>query len=184
MASLPLHPALVHLPLGLAFLIPVLALGFAWAIWTGRVRSRAWVSIVALQAVLFGAGWLAMSTGEREEERVEQVVPEAVLNQHEAYAEQFLWLTGLTLGLAATVLVSRHHRATRALVSATVVGTLIVAASALRVGHAGGQLVYGHNAASVYATGGSRAAAATDASRETRSVRTHREGDRDDRERR
>ena len=28
MTSLPLHPAIVHLPLGLAFIIPALAVGF------------------------------------------------------------------------------------------------------------------------------------------------------------
>ena len=56
MTSLPLHPAIVHLPLGLAFVIPALAVGFAWALWTGRVRQRAWIAILALQAVLLTAG--------------------------------------------------------------------------------------------------------------------------------
>jgi len=37
MDALPLHPAVVHLPLGLAVLMPLLAAGFAWAAWTGRV---------------------------------------------------------------------------------------------------------------------------------------------------
>ena len=49
--SLPLHPAIVHLPLGLAFVIPALAVGFAWALWKGRTGPRAWVSIVALQGI-------------------------------------------------------------------------------------------------------------------------------------
>ena len=71
MPSLPLHPAIVHLPLGLAFLMPALALGFGWALWTGRIRARAWIAIVALQAVLLGGGLAAMNTGEREEDRVE-----------------------------------------------------------------------------------------------------------------
>ena len=39
MTSLPLHPATVHLPLGLAFVIPLLAIGFLWALWTGRVET-------------------------------------------------------------------------------------------------------------------------------------------------
>ena len=71
MTSLPLHPAIVHLPLGLAFVIPALAVGFAWALWTGRIRQRAsWIAILALQAVLLTAGLAAMNTGEREEDRV------------------------------------------------------------------------------------------------------------------
>ncbi|HKN34337.1 MAG TPA: hypothetical protein VJX16_13950 [Terriglobales bacterium] len=34
----------------------------------------------------------------------------------------------------------------------TVIGTLLVAVAAVRVGHAGGQLVYVHNAATAYAS--------------------------------
>ena len=44
-----------------------------------------------------------MNTGEREEDRVERVVPEAALEQHEEYAEQFVWATGFTLVLAGLV---------------------------------------------------------------------------------
>lgn len=150
MTPLPLHPAIVHLPLGLAFLIPALSIGFAWALWTGRVRPGAWVAIVALQAVLLGAGLVAMNTGEREEARVEVLVPEAAIEQHEAYAEQFVWATGGTLLLATLVLVFRRPAAARALTVVTVAGTLIVAASAIRVGHAGGRLVYEHNAGAAY----------------------------------
>ena len=150
MTSLPLHPAIVHLPLGLAFVIPALAVGFAWALWKGRVRPRAWVSIIALQAVLLGAGVVAMNTGEREEGRVEHVVPEAALEQHEEYAEQFVWATGVTLLVASLVMFVRRPAITHALMLATVAGTFIVAGAAVRVGHAGGQLVYVHNAGAAY----------------------------------
>jgi uncharacterized membrane protein len=149
--SLPLHPAIVHLPLGLAFIMPAVALGFAWALWTGRIRPRAWVTIAALQAVLLGAGLVAMNTGEREEERVESVVPDAALERHEEYAEQFVWATGLTLGLALLVLALPRPGTARALAAGVVVGTCLVAALAIRVGHAGGQLVYVHNAGAAYA---------------------------------
>jgi uncharacterized membrane protein len=150
MSSLPLHPAIVHLPLGLAFIIPLLALGFAWAMWTGRVRPRAWAAVVALQAMLLGGGLIAMNTGEREEERVEAVVPDAALEQHEAAAEQFVWATAATLLLAALVLVAPGGAA-RLLTATTVLATMVVAAAAIRVGHAGGRLVYQHNAGAAYA---------------------------------
>ena len=157
MTSLPLHPAVVHLPLGLAFIIPALAIGFTWALWTGRVRIRAWIVIVALQSLLLGSALVAMNTGEREEDRVEAVVPKAALHQHEEFAEQFAWASALTLLVATSVLVLRHRSAARGLAVATVAGTVIVAASALRVGHAGGQLVYVHNAGSAYAASPDRA---------------------------
>lgn len=158
MTSLPLHPAIVHLPLGLAFVIPALAIGFTWALWTGRVRIRAWIVIVALQSVLLGSALVAMNTGEREEDRVEAVVPKAALHQHEEYAEQFAWASGLTLLAAASVLILRRQTAARSLALVTVAGTIIVAASGLRVGHAGGQLVYVHNAGSAYTAPANRAA--------------------------
>lgn len=151
MTSLPLHPAIVHLPLALAFVMPALAIGFGWALWKGRIRPRGWAAIVALQAVLLGGGLIAMNTGEREEARVERVVPEVALEQHEELAEQFVWATGGTLLLAGLVLMFRQPAITRGLSIATVAGTLVVAASAIRVGHAGGRLVYEHNAGAAYA---------------------------------
>ena len=158
MNSLPLHPAIVHLPLGLAFVMPVLAIGFAWALWKGRARAASWLTIVALQAVLLGAGLVAMNTGEREEDRAERVVPKAALHQHEELAEEFVWAAGGTLLLAALVLVFRRPAASRALATATVLGTIVVTASAVRVGHAGGQLVYKHNAGAAYSAPGQRTA--------------------------
>jgi hypothetical protein len=38
----------------------------------------------------------------------------------------------------------------RALIAATVVGTFLISAAAVRVGHAGGELVYVHNAPAAY----------------------------------
>ena len=155
MTSLPLHPAIVHLPLGLAFVIPALAAGFAWALWTGRVRPRgAWVAVIALQTVLLGGGLVAMNTGEREEERVERIVPDAAIERHEEYAEQFVWAVGLTLVAAVLVTAFRKPALVNAMAAVTVAGSLVVLASAIRVGHAGGQLVYAHNAGAAYGVRG------------------------------
>ncbi len=155
MTSLPLHPAVVHLPLGLALVLPFLAAGFAWALWTGRISTRAWITIVALQAVLLGGGLVAMNTGEHEEDRVESLVPHDAIEQHEELADQFIWATGATLLVGLMVLASgRRQRAARLLASATVIGTLVVAALAVGLGHAGGELVYRHNAGAAYAPAG------------------------------
>ena len=152
MTSVPLHPAIVHIPLGLAFILPALAAGFAWVIWKGHVRPRAWAAVVVLLAILLGAGLVALNTGHKEEDRVEGIVPGAAIATHEAYAEQFLWVTGITLAASALVLLWRRPAPVRVLSSVTVFGTLVVAGAALRVGHAGGQLVYVHNAAAAYAS--------------------------------
>lgn len=151
MGSMPLHPAIVHLPLGLVILMPLVATGFAWALWSGRVRPRAWLAVVALQALLLGSGLVATRTGEAEEERVENVVQESALHAHEELADQFVWAGGLTLMLAGLVLVVGRPGARRTLVASVVAATIVVAVMGLRVGHAGGQLVYVHGAASAYA---------------------------------
>lgn len=151
MNGLPLHPAVVHLPVALAVLMPLIAAGFAWALWTGRVRLRAWTAVVALQALLVAGGLVAMKTGEGEEDRVEPVVPEAAIHLHEEYAEQFIWSAGASLALAALVLAGRKPPVSNVLAGVFVAATLGVAGMALRVGHAGGQLVYVHGAASAYA---------------------------------
>jgi hypothetical protein len=132
--------------------MPALALGFAWALWTGRIRPRAWLALVALQALLLGAGLLAMRTGEHEEDRVERVVPESAISAHEAAAEQFVWATGVTLLAIGLVPFVRRPTAMRLLTAASVAGTVAVGAMAIRVGHAGGQLVYLHNAGAAYAS--------------------------------
>lgn len=152
MNSLPLHPAIVHIPLGLAMLMPLLAAGFAWAIWTGRLGPRAWLAIVALQALLVGSAMIAINTGGAEEERVENVVPESPLHQHEEFAEQFAWAGGAAMVLSALVLLGRSSTVSGPLIAVALLATVAVAALGLRVGHAGGQLVYGHNAASAYAS--------------------------------
>lgn len=151
MNGLPLHPAVVHLPVALAALMPLIAAGFAWALWTGRVRLRAWTAVVALQALLVASGLVAMRTGEGEEDRVEAVVQKAAIHLHEEYAEQFIWSAGASLALAALVMAGRKSPVSNALAGTFVVATLGVAGMALRVGHAGGQLVYVHGAASAYA---------------------------------
>jgi xanthosine utilization system XapX-like protein len=132
-------------------LMPVLAAGVAWAIWTGRTGARAWLAIVALQGLLVGSSLVAINTGSAEEERVEAVVPEHAIHQHEEFAEQFAWASGAACVLSALVLFGRRSAVSHALTATAVAATVAVAALGLRVGHAGGQLVYTHNAAAAYA---------------------------------
>ena len=63
MGSMPLHPAIVHLPLALAILMPLVATGFAWALWTGRMHPRAWLAVVAFQALLLAPAWSRPAPG-------------------------------------------------------------------------------------------------------------------------
>jgi len=153
----PLHPAVVHFPIVLAFLLPIVALAALWRIRRGRATRPVWGIAVATAAALSGSSWLAVETGEADEERVERTVAEAPLESHEEAAQRFLALSGGVLLLAgAGLLPGGLGAAARLATSAGALGLLLAVAL---VGHSGGQLVYRYRAAEAHAQLGSGAGA-------------------------
>lgn len=145
----PLHPAVVHFPIVLTFLLPLVALASLWRIRRGAPAPSAWGIAVATAGMLTASTWLAVETGERDEEAVERAVAEAPLERHEEAAERFLLLSGGVFLLAGAGLVrGRVGAAARLAASAGALG-LVVAGTL--VGHSGGELVYRHGAAAAYA---------------------------------
>lgn len=144
----PLHPAMVHLPIALAVLMPALALLTAVVIRMKVVPPRTWIAVLLLQAALVGSGWMALETGEEQEDRVEHVVAERHIEEHEELAERFQ-----LAGIVALVIVGAGllPGATGGLArGAAVLATLAVLAAGVQVGHSGGELVYRYGAASAY----------------------------------
>ena len=154
MDTLPLHPKLVHLPIALAVLMPLITSGLLVAWWRGWFQKRTWAVAVALQAVLLLSGVLAMSTGEVDEDRVERIVPKNAIHAHEEAGEVFVWGSGLVLVLSFLPLLLRSPRLARITGLATVAGTFVVLGLGYRVGEAGGALVYRHGAGAAFATPG------------------------------
>ncbi len=146
----PLHPAVVHFPIALMFLVPLVALVALWYIRRGVRVSRAWMVPVLFAGALAASAWVALETGEEQEERVERVVPEGVIGGHQEAAETFLILSAALLAVSAVGLVKGRVGATARWV--TTFGAVGVLAAGVRVGHSGGMLVYQHGAASAYAT--------------------------------
>ena len=145
----PLHPAVVHLPIALALVVPLVAAFALLAARTGLVPARGWAFVVLLQALLVGSGWLALETGEREEERVEEVVAERHIEAHEERAERLMLGAAVALVvLGAGLAPGRAGAVARPLGLVLAIG---VAALAADVGHSGGTLVYEHGAGSAYA---------------------------------
>jgi hypothetical protein len=145
----PLHPAVVHFPMVFVVLLPIFAGAALWLIHRGRDARKIWAMPLLLSVALALSAYMALQTGEADEERVEAVVSEAALHEHEEAAERFLVLTGVLVLIAAAGLARGHlGRAARMV---TVLGSLGVAAAGVQVGAAGGELVYRQNAASVYA---------------------------------
>ena len=101
-----------------------------------------------LQVALVGTVWIAAETGEHEEDRVERVVAERHIEEHEEAAERFLALAALVLPLAAAGMLSgRVGTINRAL---TIALSLVALVAAGYTGHSGGELVYRHGAAAAY----------------------------------
>ncbi len=147
----PLHPLLVHFPLALAILLPLvvgLALVAGWRGWLSA--RRVWVGVVLFQLLLLATAILATRTGEAEEDRVEPVVGEAALEVHEETAEVFVIAAGVVLLLALGAWMVPGERLHRSAAALTLVGTLAEAGLAVRTGRAGGELVYVRGAAAAW----------------------------------
>jgi uncharacterized membrane protein len=154
MDQLLFHPRVVHLPIALSILMPLVAGGVLFAWWRGWFRRRVWVVVLLLQAALVGSGALAMNTGAREQERVEQVVAREHIEAHQKAADAFVWAGAAVLLLMAVPLMLPEGRARQAVSMGAFVGTLIVFALGYEVGDAGGRLVYQRGAAQAYVANG------------------------------
>lgn len=144
----PLHPAVVHFPVVIGFLLPLIVGVALWAIHRGAHTRRAWSIPVLATLMLATSAWIAVETGEGQEDRVERVVAKQPLANHSELAETFL---AVSAGLAAVALAGlvggTGGRAARIVTAA---GSIAVAVGATVVGHSGGQLVYRFGAAAAY----------------------------------
>jgi len=147
MDSIFFHPKIVHLPMALAVLMPLVGAGLAVAWWRAWLPARGWVIAVVLQALLVGSSIAALRTGEAEEEVVERVVAESRIEAHEEAAEAFTIAAGVVLGLMVLALGASRTRVGLPVALAATVGTTVVFGLGYQTGQAGGELVYRYGAA-------------------------------------
>lgn len=165
MDTLLFHPKVVHIPMALGVLMPLIAAGLALAWWRGWLPQRGWLVAVGLQAVLLVSGVVSLRTGEEEEERVERVVSERLIEAHEEAAEVFVGGSGAVLALMLAAAALGKKRAGLPLAAVATLGTFVVLGLGYRTGQAGGSLVYQHGAAQAYSTSGQPGAPAAPAPR-------------------
>lgn len=147
-----LHPKLVHFPIALAVLMPLVSAGILFSVWRGWLDRRAWWIAALLQVILVGTSIAALQTGEIDAELVEQVVPERFVETHEEAADLFSWAAAVVLVPFLLAVWIRKASPSRVMATVAVAGTVLVLALGYRVGDAGGQLVYAHGAASAHVT--------------------------------
>lgn len=100
MLTPPLHPQLVHLPIALGLLMPLLALALALFLRRAPERWRLWALVIVFQLLASVTAWLALTSGEADARRVaEEARLRPALADHRAAGERYF-----VLSLAAVVL--------------------------------------------------------------------------------
>lgn len=148
----PLHPAVVHFPIVLSFLVP------AFAVWAfvrdGRKppgHSPVWPVVVVLCAALVATSYLAINTGGRQVDKVKRVVPQKAIHAHEEAADRVM--IGAILCLAGALGGLMAGRTGRVARGVTVGLSLLMISAVGRTAQLGGALVYEDGAASAYTSG-------------------------------
>lgn len=144
----PLHPAVVHFPIVFDMLLPVVAIVAVVLIRRGARARTSWLWPVLVAAALAGSAWLAVETGQDQEDAVERVVPESTIHDHEEAGELFFQLSAISFLVFAAGLAAGRVGAGARYASVALALALVVAG--YRVGGSGGELVYEHGAASAY----------------------------------
>lgn len=149
MQGVPFHPVIIHFPLAITFILPVLVLVFALFIKNNKMAPKAWLIIIGLQLFTTVTGYISLESGEKEEDAVEKVVEKKFIHEHEEAAEIFVGSTvlALVIGIAA-FFVKRELQFILQMVIVAI--SLVSCFLAYRTGKLGGELIYQHGAAAAY----------------------------------
>lgn len=147
--QVPFHPLIAHFPLTLAFILPVLIVIFAFMIKINKMTPRGWLIIVGLQLVTTITGYVALESGEIEEELVQKVVPKEYIHEHENTAEIFVGSTVIALVVSIAAFFLRKELQFYVKLCVALL-SLVSCFFGYKTGKLGGELVYKHGAAGVY----------------------------------
>lgn len=148
--ELPLHPIIIHLPIGLTILLPIIVL-VTWALFIkGHVNKFALVLLPVLYFSISGLAYIAMETGEDEEHTVEKVVDEKYIEEHEESAETFFVASLVVAAISLAPLFITKTATIKAGFPLLLAAHGVLIYFVYLVGHSGGELVYKYNAPSAY----------------------------------
>ena len=149
--QVPVHPLIVHIPIVISFILPVLIIVFALMIKKNKMSANSWLVIIGLQLTVVAGGYISLETGETEEHNVKHVVSKKLIHEHEEAAEVFVGVSVLALVLSIGSLFLRKEIAFPVKLTVSFIA-LVAGYLAFQTGELGGELVYKHGAANAYIT--------------------------------
>ncbi|MAD61205.1 MAG: hypothetical protein CMH49_06820 [Myxococcales bacterium] len=142
----PLHPKIVHIPLALAVILPMLNMTLILSWWRQWLPRRVWLISACLHAVMTFGSLVAMQTGESDLDVVEKVVNKSKITEHEEAAELFLWANVMTMLLALVAAIAENEKQGLQFAIICTVLSAVGAFLAIEAGDYGGKLVYKYGA--------------------------------------
>jgi hypothetical protein len=113
------------------------------------MKSNMWLIIVGLHLFTVGAGYLALETGENEEDTVAKIVDKDLIGEHEKYAEIFVGVTVVATAISIVAFFLQTNIQFYAQL-ANVIILVVAAFFAYETGEHGGDLVYKYGATRAY----------------------------------
>lgn len=145
----PLHPFLAHIPLILALFMPFVLWSLIILIAKKKISSQGWWSAVVIQLMIVIFAYIALSSGEGEEDLVAQFVPKRFIGKHENMAEVFSGLSVILLGVMIVINFVQEKLAKKLRILAAVF-SLIPLGVGLYTGRLGGEIAYAYGGAEAY----------------------------------
>ena len=146
----PFHPALVHVPIGAAMFVPLLAFLFIVAIQKKWLTPKIWWVVVIAQLVAVLGGIMSYNSGEFAKDMVVGVVPDSPVEEHEKLAQYFMIGLSISTVISLAAAFVKAEKAALGLRVLTLLLSLGVMAVSAKAGHAGGRLIYIHYAGDAY----------------------------------
>jgi uncharacterized membrane protein len=146
--TVPLHPGIVHLPLGILIVLPFVAAMILYMLHRHGMDLKIWWIVILLQIFLAVGAFAAHQSGHNEEETVEKVVEKEHIEKHERAGDILLYSS--ILALVVGVVGLQNSAAGRYSRYATLVISFILLGAGMYTGKLGGEIVYVHGAPDAY----------------------------------